>query len=385
MVAMPRPLVAIIGALAGLALVAACSKGSSGPSAPTSGCGSTLQFTVLPVPIGAIASATPVGNMNPPQHSVPTDHSGIYLNGTGIPLVAPGPLVVYSVNRARYVTSAFRQGTSDYTLNATACNGYQVVLGHIQAPVAAITNAATTDCQTYSTANETVESCRANNVAIPFAAGAAIGSVGGVTSPSFDFGLYAGTNVNAFVNASRYTGQTLTAVCAYDAFTPDLKAQLYGLIGYPGDHASGEAPQCGTMTVDVAGTAAGVWVLQSAPVNQAGDETNFLSLVPHPLYPQSAQVISAGLATLINTDAPPYDHLPALTSGRLNRRFRDVTGDGQVYCYVASLATSRESYMLRLSASNVLAIQKFAHAQGASPCAADPATWTITGSTTYIR
>jgi hypothetical protein len=141
---------------------------------------------------------------------------------------------------------------------------------------------------------------------------------------------------------------------------------------------------CGSMNVDVAGTAAGVWVLQSAPVNQEGDETNFVALTPHPLYPQSAQTFSLGPAAL----APTFGNLaryPVTASGRVNRRFSDLTGDGQVYCYNFDTAGSNFSYFVRLSGS-VLTIQKVAHGFGATPCGADPSSWAFDGSAqAFIR
>src|SRR6185295_20196899 len=68
--------------------VAACGDKVEGPS-DTSACNDGLTFAALPVPLSAVASVSPVGSMGPPVHTIPTDHGGIYLNGTGVPLVAP--------------------------------------------------------------------------------------------------------------------------------------------------------------------------------------------------------------------------------------------------------------------------------------------------------
>ena len=181
---------------------------------------------------------------------------------------------------------------------------------------------------TYSTADETVQQCE-NSANIAMAAGEAIGTVGGPSAGAFDFGLYQPGHHNVFVNPSRYHDKTLTAVCPYDQFPPDLRSQIDPLFGYPGEHSSGEAPVCGTMEVDVANTAAGVWVLQSAPVNQEGDESHFATLAPYPTFPQSLQTFSLGPAALWGFSSPGgLFRFPVVISGRVNRRFRDVTGDG---------------------------------------------------------
>jgi hypothetical protein len=139
------------------------------------------------------------------------------------------------------------------------------------------------------------------------------------------------------------------------------------------------------MSVDVAGTARGVWVLQSSPVNQDGDETNFLVLAPHPLYPQTGQAIGPGPAAVSNPSGAGFK-FPLMTSGRVNRQFRDVTADGQIYCYVHDAAFATFSYFVRLDAGPVLTLQKVTHIGGATPCSDDPATWAMNASAlTFIR
>ena len=73
------------------------------------------------------------------------------------------------------------------------------------------------------------------------------------------------------------------------------------------------------------------------------------------------------------------------SAGRVNRAFRDVTADGQIYCYVSSPTLATNSYFIRLSGS-VLTAQRIAHGFGASPCSADPPTWAFDGTAvTFIR
>src|SRR6478609_4758062 len=99
------------------------------PASPDADCSGGLSFTVLPVPISAVLSATVIGNMGPPTHTVPTDHAGMYLNGTGITLSSPAPLRVTEVRKTQYLSSPFRAGQSDFTITAAACSGHSVILG----------------------------------------------------------------------------------------------------------------------------------------------------------------------------------------------------------------------------------------------------------------
>lgn len=367
-----------------LVLIASWTAACGSPTAPD-GCSGSLVFSVLPVPIGAISAATPVGNLGPPTHTIPTDHAGFYLIGIGIPLSAPGALRITTVRTTRYLTSPFRMGQFDYAIYGNTCGGYTFNLGHLTTVVSKIGSQTGTNCTTYSTSEETVEACLNDHADISIAAGEALGTVGGATAGAFDFGLYQTGHSNGFVNSGRFSSMTNSAVCPYDPFTAGLRSEIDPLIGEPGRKASGESPICGTMNVDVAGTARGVWVLQSDPVNQSGNETNFAVLAPHPFFPQSGQTFSLGPAALGGPSGSPVAKYPVAVSGRVNRQFRDVTSDGLIYCYVQEAAPATVSYFVRLSGA-VLTIQKVTHAAGASPCSADPSTWALNGTgLTFIR
>jgi hypothetical protein len=221
---------------------------------------------------------------------------------------------------------------------------------------------------------------------VALTAGATIGTVGGPSAGAFDWGLHDPRHTNFFVNPDRYAGSVRDAVCPYDPFIAPLKEQLYALIGDGLRTASGESPQCGSMSVDVAGTARGAWVLQSDPVMQMGDETNFAVLAAHPLFPQSKQAFSLGPAALFATSGAGNDTYPLEASGRVNRRFGDVTEDGLLYCYVYDAPAAAWSYFVRLAAGPVLTLEKVTHAAGATPCGADPSTWSFSGAAlVFIR
>jgi hypothetical protein len=235
-------------------VAAACSKDSLAPIT----CSGAAVMTTLPVAASAIRFVTPIGNMGPPVHTIPTDHVGFYLNGTVIPVSAPAKLRIDNVVQTTYLTSPFRQGVVDYAIETTFCGGVTVHIGHIQTVTAKISGAAGSDCQQYSTANETVRQCRSNNANVNVGEGEPLGTVGAASIGAFDFGVYDANRPNTFVNVSRYSSLTRYAVCPYDYFSPDLKAQLYARIGDGFNAASGETQACGAMSVDLAGSARGV-------------------------------------------------------------------------------------------------------------------------------
>jgi hypothetical protein len=233
-----------------------------------------------------------------------------------------------------------------------------------------------------------VEACDTDGVDVELAAGETIGTVGSASAGAFDLGLYDSKQQNYFVNPGRYSGLTRTAICPYEPFPEDLRNQLYARLRSESVPASGEAPVCGSMSVDVAGTAQGVWVLQSNPVNQMGDETNFLVLAPHPMRPQSRQTFSAGPSAIAASSGTPQLALyPVQSAGRVNRAFREVHADGLIYCYAYEAPAPIHSYFVRLAPEgDVLTIQKLTHPAGATPCNNDPSTWSFgAAALSFIR
>lgn len=202
--------------------------------------------------------------------------------------------------------------------------------------------------------------------------------MGSASAGAFDLGLYDTSHQNNYVNPGRVSDKSRTSLCPYEPFPADVRSQLFARMSVGGVLPSGEAPVCGSMSVDVAGSVRGLWVLQSNPVNQAGDESSFLVLAPHPMQPLSRQTFSAGPAAIAAPIATPIlARYPVLTSGRVNRAFADVHADGLIYCYAYPAPAPVYSYLVRLASSGVLTIQKLTHAAGNTPCNADPSTWSF--------
>ncbi len=361
--------------LLGLGLILLTCGGRRGGGGGEPPCPAGALFTVLPVSNTAISYPTPIGNFNPPIHTVPSDHPGIYLNTTGVPLVSPGSLHITELARTSYLVSPWRQGQNDYTVRFAVCGAIHGHFGHVTTLVDSLSAHLTSgSCTTYNTADEQIESCRFA-VDIRVSAGEALGTVGGATALAMDFGLYDDSHRNAFVNPSRVHNMTLHAVCPYEYFEPTLKEYLLSHVG-DGANIRTDEPRCGTMEIDVAGTAQGLWVLESNPVQQGGDESFFVSLALDTITPSLAQVLSIGPASL----GPGLMRVSTQHSGRVNRAFSEVGADDLIYCYTTDTSYPPHSYFVSLGSDGRVSIEEILHGSGTSPCLNSPSTWAFSAN-----
>src|SRR5712672_3030835 len=83
-----------IVAAAVFVVAVACSKDASGPNlSGLATCGPATLLTVTPMDLSDIREIAPLGNLNPPGHTFPTDHIYFYAAaGPSVPIVAPGAI-----------------------------------------------------------------------------------------------------------------------------------------------------------------------------------------------------------------------------------------------------------------------------------------------------
>jgi hypothetical protein len=241
-------------------------------------------------------------------------------------------------------------------------------------------------CSTYSTATETVESCRAQLDRVTLSAGEALGT-GGFSIPlglmGLDFGLMDSRVNNQYAVAWRHPDATFHAICPWEQFESSLKTQLYAKLqdkGLLSIVPAGE-PRCGTMQVDVIGTAKGVWAEPGVTTPVAGDETRYITLANYPYRAQDYLALSLGPQVLGARVAV----VPRASAGRVNRAFEQVTADGQIYCYGPEIKLPEMSWLVSLTGSTSLSIRRVQHGIGDSPCLADPATWSLAGAQPMVR
>lgn len=369
--------------VAGLALTAtvllalgACGDSVSGPAG--NACAAPPYFTAVPVATGDIDVVAVVGGLGAPGHTLPTAHAGILLAREDVPIRSPGSLAVTGLRRTTYLTSPNRQGERDFTVEFQVCKEVTGWIGHLTALSPAIPAAQLNwgNCETYSTALETVEACSARPTDLTIPAGAALGT-GGLSAPlgllGLDFGLLDSRVSHFHAAPQRHPQPSFHAICPWEQFDAASQSILFSKLRDKGQPAivPGGEPRCGTMQVDVAGTAKGVWAEPGVTGPAAGDERRYITLANYPYRPEDMLALSLGPTTL----GAKVAVVPRQSVGRVNRGFEQVGPDGQIYCYRSSAPGATESWLLSLSAANSLTIERLVHPAGESPCAADPATW----------
>jgi hypothetical protein len=363
-------------------LILAGCQASSGPAQDE--CPASPFFTTLPVDESAVAWTTVIGGFSPPAHTLPSDHGGLYLAGQGLTLRAPGPLTLLGVRRTRYLRSAFRTGNEDHALDLAVCGAVRVTLGHVVTLAPALAALIQPGgCQTYSTANETVETC-STPVSRPVLAGEVLGTVGGETALAFDFGLYDRRHRNAFANPARFEGQMTQALCPWESFTEGPRAFLLAHVGQGTQRRMAE-PACGTMEVDRPGTAQGMWIEESrAGVRTVGDESPYVTLTYDVVHPADQLLFAVGVPAL-----GPGAYLGALEhEGARQRAFGEVLPDGALHCYEVRpgvfrpAGSPRVSFLLSLDGAR-LRLEK---REDATACDGEPAGWSFgSGALAFVR
>ena len=376
---------AVMAVVAGIA--SACSLLTE-PGVAGEDCGPLPYFTALPVSPADIDLVAVFGGLGAPASTLPKAHSGFLLNKIDVPVFSPGNLQVTSVRRTTYVQSPNREGKFDYAVFFKACKDVEGWFGHLTTITAAIPDEAR-DCETYSTFDETVEAC-SSDVDAALTTGMHIGT-GGLSIElglvGLDFGLLDNRVSNFYVNAGRYPKPTFNSVCPYAYFDSANRETLFSLIrdgARPYEAAEGE-PRCGTMAVDVAGTAKGVWAETGVTGSVTADQTRFITLADYPYRPEERLALSLGPVEL----GARVAMVPKEATGRVNRPFEQVSEDEILRCYTPSPETDRqigESWLLSLSAARTLTIERIGHGLSPSPCVDDPASWAFTeAALTFVR
>lgn len=218
----------------GVAAAAGCGSrggpgGSSGMSATgPSGLGSTFTFTRSPIDPAVIEFITPLGNLNPPGHTFPTDHIYFYhhLNHRSAPaydVYAPADGTIGTISKAvddqLYVWSS---SVHMYYLDHLVLDGGFVV-------------------------NQKITAGQHLGVTSAGAFGLDLGVM------NFDLTL-------AFITPARYSGNSLHADAPLKYFAEPLKTQLYGLVEGTGANRDGQ------VNFDQPGRLVGNWFHESVPV-----------------------------------------------------------------------------------------------------------------------
>jgi hypothetical protein len=279
--------------------VTACGSNSSptGPSNSTTtapaGLGSTFAFTRSPVDPAVIEFITPLGNLNPPGHTIPTDHIYFYhhLNHRSAPqyeVFAPADGIIGPILRG-----------NDDAIYVWTSKTHMYYLGHVILDAGFAQNQKVT-------------------------AGQRLG-VTSTLSFGLDLGLLNYDITLPFVMPARYSDNSLHADAPLKFFSDPLKSQLYALVEGTGANRDGQ------INFDQAGRLAGNWFHESLPVSESAGPsgwTRHLAFVRDNRDPSQIRISIGGMITTAGVySIAAADPDPAsVTTGSGSVTFNVVSG-----------------------------------------------------------
>ena len=292
---------------------------------------SNQQFTVPTVDLDKFFEITPIGNLGPPGHTLPTDHMYIHISGgrsttATAPLKSPGEIYILSITSDADDIAPER---IEYVIHYALCKDVFGYFNHVKGVSDQIkTWLNNVECEKFTEGPQ--DSCT-KRIFQKVSAGTVIGEVGHLQG-NFDFGAYDYRKQLAFANISRYGDpasfssslgkpRSLYIVCPLDLYEDSVKTQIYQKVAGSND------PKCGKTMYDVKGTLQGNWFYQNSR-SDIGPNSGHLSFVYDNQDPTKA-VISIG-GTITN---PGKLIFTAQISGTMNRRFDQVINDGNIYCF----------------------------------------------------
>ncbi len=279
-------------------------------------------FTNTPIDLSKATEITPLGNLGPPGHTFPTEHTFIHITAGGattetVPLYSPADSTLLLISFGHGMT----QDPVDYTLWFALCKDVIGYYNHVKEISPELQNVVEkNNCMFQGETKDT----RCNIEAFePIKAGSAIGKVGRLQG-NFDFGLIDLRTTLSFANPSRYGKRSLHIQCPFNYYDNTMKESFFSLI------ARTDADKCGKTAQDAPGTLKGNWFYANARADMGTDWDKYLAFVQDNKDPTTSVISIGG----IFTEAGKVEFKPSST-GLINREFSQVTPDGNIYCYEA--------------------------------------------------
>ncbi len=336
------------------------SKNRNGPEIPSEYEKSQLPdcegktFTNYPIDLSKAYEVVPLGNLAPPGHTFPTEHSYTHISAGGtttetIPLYSPADVKLLLIAFGHGMT----QDPVDYTLYFALCKDVIGYYNHVKEISPELQNLMENkQCKFQGESKAT----RCNiEVFESIKSGSAIGKVGRLQG-NYDFGLIDLRTTNVFANPSRYGTRSLHIQCPYDYYDISMKEKFFGLI------TRKDADRCGKVAQDIPGTLKGNWFYGNARADMGTDWDKYLAFVQDNKDP-TISVISIGG---VFTEASKIEFQPT-TTGFVNREFSQVTPDGNIYCYESGNdAYSTSKVIVQMTSAAEIKIEKQSGSCGSS-------------------
>lgn len=303
----------------------------SGPSCPE---GSV--FTKIPIDPAKILSITPLGNLNPPDHTIPTDHIYLVLKNNNeihpemaSAVFAPSDMTISRITH----TTTKKSGnlfSDDYSIDFSPCKDVQATFGHVtklSAKLSSLIDKSKGSCQTQHPRPEDEYTYCSIELNEKISAGEQLGWSGGGTPTGLDFWVIDfRSNELKFANMSRYRSNQLHTACPVDLFEKSAKDILSEKFGRYEKKRTID-PLCGRIDQDVAGSAQGNWTTADGYIDMPEAWSKSLALVHDNVDPTIGMVSIGGIIT-----NPTKIQFRPTANGNINREFSQIK-DNQIYCY----------------------------------------------------
>jgi hypothetical protein len=309
---------------------------------PPGACPALTGFLTHPTtPPDLLAAIVPLGNLNPPEHVIPTHHLYMRPPASG----GAGPLPAYAPYTARIVAIGRDDIRGDYYLYLAICEGLRMYLIHIAELAPRLAWLAAAPFGGFPLGPGFFKL-----VIVDVAPNELLGYASATYGP-YDLGMVDLRRPPlAFANPSRYeisaellatlppgipmelvnliAPTRLQQFCAIDYFTPTVRASLEPLLGsFDGATRRTVPPICGEHMQDLPGTAQGNWF--GDETGGAIPERNRIALVHDNVDPTIPTFSISNEFPFWS--AGDWRFVPAAT-GFVNRDFSAVV-PGNVYCY----------------------------------------------------
>lgn len=301
-------------------------------------------LTHLPIADGNYSHVVPLGQLNPPAHTLPTGHMYFYMNDHMVvyDVYCPGELYLTAVSKSINGYGTPNEFT-EYGLEFGSQSTGLLRFGHIQTLTAEILaevgDFPESGCSEYTTGGNTFKYCKKTGLDIAMTAGQKMGTVGGQpTIYAFDMGI------------SDASGKEIQI---QPFLSEDLLNLMKPKIGN-GTQIRTTEPVCGEINVDVLGTAKGNWFF---PGEDHTREDKHLALSQDNVDP-AVPKISVGISL---TDQPSgVFGFDVQNTGIVNREFVDITPDGNTYCYnlKQGAVPTNTSIIVKLTNSTTLQVER---------------------------
>ncbi len=282
----------------------------------------TILYTFPYVEPSNIREITPLGNVDPPGHTIPTNHVYTHLtlpreSTQTLPLYLPADVWLAHIS----INHGFTQDPEDDTIYFAVCKDVIGYFNHVKK----LSPEMQKIVDNYKCSADNNKNNCMIQVLIPLKKGTYLGEVGRLQG-NFDFGTIDLRTEHNFVNEERYAERTLHIQCPFDYYAPELKNKYYSLL-------QGDSKSCGKTNYDIPETLQGNWFYGDSREYYGGDWVKHAFFGYDNVKPERA-VLSFG-GVIVPENGLRWKFIP-VNSGTINRKFEDVKADETIYCYDAN-------------------------------------------------